>query len=142
LMGSKAINAEQAAVGNADVVMLVADLTGKLITLPYANPQNFLSGSTVAIVNTTRTEVIAAQGGSVRTYLTNILVTNGHTTVGTIVNIEDNTTVKYSGFAGPLGGFSVTLPVPLVGTANTAWNVSATTTGGSVICSLSGYKGI
>jgi hypothetical protein len=142
LQGSKAINAEQTAVGNADVVMNVADLVGKLITLPYANPENFVSGSTVAILDTTRTAVIAGQGGSLRTYLTHILVTNGHATVGTIVKIEDNTTCKYTGYAGPLGGFSVTLPVPLVGTANTAWNVSATTTGGSVVCSLSGYKGI
>lgn len=110
--------------------------------LPFTTEANYISGSSVAVTDTTRTEIISAQGAGIKIYLTNILVTNGHATVGTIVKIEDGTTCKYTGFAAAGGGgFSATLPVPLVGTANTAWNMSATTTGGSVVCSLSGYKG-
>jgi hypothetical protein len=143
LNGGKAINAEPAAVANADVAMILTDLVGKTIILPYANPENFISGTTGAITDTTRTVLIASQGGSLRSYLTQITVTNSHATVGTFIKIEDNVTTIYQAYAAPLGGgFSITLPVPLKGTAATAWNVSCVTTGANVIANASGYKGI
>jgi hypothetical protein len=142
LNGGYAVSAEPTAVSNADVARLITTLTGKLITQPYANPENFVSGSTSYIVDTTRTLVIPAQGSGVRTYITNIFITNGSAN-STFVSIEDGTVTKYRGYAaGGGGGFSITLPVPLVGTANTAWNVSCLTTGGSVVANLSGYKGV
>ncbi len=137
-----AVNAEPAAVANADVARLITDLVGKLITLPYANPENFVSGKTAAITDTTRTQVVAAAGVGVRLYITHIIVTNSHATVGTYVKIEDGTTEIYGGFAAPAGGgFAITLPVPLRLTANTALNVSCGTTGANVYASASGYKG-
>lgn len=142
LVGAYAVNAEPAAVANADAARLITDLFGKLITLPYANPENFLAGKTAAITDTTRTAVIAAQGAGVRIYATHVIVTNSHATVGTVVKIEDGTSEIYNGYAAALGGgFSVTLPVPLRLTANTALNVSCVTTGASVYASASGYKG-
>jgi hypothetical protein len=108
----------------------------------YTDHANFLSGTTAAITDTTRTALIAAQAAGVKSYLTQILVTNSSATVGTFVKIEDGTTTKYQGYAAPLGGgFSITLPVPLVGTAATAWNVSCVTTGANVIANASGFKG-
>jgi len=142
-LGGFAINAEAAVVANADVAHLVCDLAGKLITLPYANPENFVKGKTAAITTTGRTEVIAAQGVGVRIYVTHILVTNSAPKIGTYVKIEDGTTEIYGGYAANAGGgFSITCPVPLQLTANTALNVSCVTTAASVYVSASGYKGV
>jgi hypothetical protein len=141
-IGATAQNAEVAAVATGDVARLVTDLVGKLIVLPYANPENFVKGATAVITDTTRTAVIAAQGAGVKLYITQILVTNSDATVGTVVNIEDDTTTIYSGYAAAAGGgFSCTFPVPLVITANKALNASCVTTSSETRVSASGYKG-
>lgn len=143
LGGGYAVNAEPTAVANGDVARLVTDLVGKLITLPYTNPENFVAGKTAAITDTTRTAVLAAPGAGVRNYVTHLLITNSHATVGTYVKIEDGTTEIYGGYAAPAGGgFSVTLPAPLRLSANAALNVTCGTTGANVYASASGYKGI
>lgn len=143
-IGAQAVSSENSAVTTARKVQLVADLVGKLITLPYANPENFVSGVTAAITDTTNTSVIASAGGSLRNYVTHIIVTNSHATVSTVVEIRDGaTTVLYRGYAlAAGGGFSVTLPVPLRGTAATAVTASCITTGSNVYVSASGYKGV
>lgn len=143
-LGAQAVSSENSAATTARKVQLVADLVGKLITLPYANPENFVSGVTAAITDTTNTSVIASAGGSLRNYITHIIVTNSHATVSTVVEIRDGaTTVLYRGYAlAAGGGFSVTLPVPLRGTAATAITASCITTGSNVYVSASGYKGL
>jgi len=129
-------------IGDVDVLSVAAGTNNIGTVAPYAQPANFIKGATAAITDTTRTAVIAAQGADTKIYVTHILVTNGHATVGTVVAIEDGTTAIYRGYAAPAGGgFSITLPVPLVGTANTALNASCATTGSSVYVSASGYKG-
>ena len=143
LNGGYAINAEPTAVANADVARLITDLVGKLITLPYANPENFLNGKTASITGTSDTSVIAAQGAGVRIYVTQVTVTNGHATVGTYVNIKDGTTSLYTGYAAAAGGgFAITFPVPLRLTANTALQAANETTGSDTRVSASGYKGV
>lgn len=138
-----AVNAEPAAVANGDVARLLTDLVGKLITLPYANPENFVAGKTADITGTSDTAVIAAQGAGVRIYVTHIIVTNSHATVGTFVLVKDGSTEIYNGYAAAAGGgFALTLPVPLRLTANTALNVACATTGANVRASASGYKGV
>lgn len=110
--------------------------------IPFTLPANFIKGATAAITDTTRTAVITAQGEGVKIYVTHILVTNGDADTGTLVTIEDGTTALYSGYAAAAGGgFSITLPVPLVGSANTALNATCGTTGATVYVSASGYKG-
>lgn len=142
LLGAEALSAERAAVATTDVTKLVADLVGKLVTLPYAIPELFVKGKTAAITDTTRTPVIAAQGAGVKLYITHIAVTNSHATVGTYVKIESATTEIYGGYAAAAGGgFSYTLPVPLALGANEALNVSCGTTGANVYACASGYKG-
>lgn len=141
-VAAEARSTERAAVASADAARLVTDLVGKLITLPYANPELFVKGKTAAITDTTRTAVIAAQGAGVKLYITHIAVTNGDTETGTYVAIEDGTSEIYGGWAAANGGgFSYTLPVPLVLTANTALNVTCGTTGATVYACASGYKG-
>lgn len=145
-LGAQGVSSENAAVTTARQVQLVADLVGKLIVLPYANPENFVSGLTAAMTGTTSTSLIAAPAGSLRNYLTHLICTNSHATVGTFVIVQDGSggTTIYEGYAAAVGGgFSITLPAALrQPTAATALFVQDVTTGANVICSGSGYKGL
>jgi hypothetical protein len=141
-VGGVARSSEITAVANGDRANLVTDLVGKLITLPYCNPENLLAGSTSDITGTSNTSIIAPQGASVRIYVTSLIVTNSHATVGTWVNVKDGTTTIYTGYAAAVGGgFAVTLPTPLRLTANTALNAACETTGSNTRVSAVGYKG-
>lgn len=143
LIGAQAVSSENAAVTTARGVQLTADLVGKLIVLPFANPENFTQGVTAAITDTTSTSTIASAGGSLRNYVTKWSCTNSSATVGTFVKLLDGATIideLYAGVNG--GGFVATYPTPLKGTAATAMNSQAVTTGANFICSASGYKGV
>ncbi len=148
LVAAEAVNAERAAVQNGDVARLITDLVGKHIVLPYANPEAFLSGKTAAMSLVADTVVIAAQGAGVRLYITSLIITCSHATVGTEVVIKDGATellrvfvAAASGTAGPQS-LVVTLPVPLRLTANTALNGANVTTGSNTYVAAVGYKGI
>jgi hypothetical protein len=146
-IGAKAVSAEPAVVTANDRVNLLADLVGKLIVLPYANPENFVSGAiTTAMTATTSTSLIASPGAGLRNYITQITVSNSHATVGTDVAIQDGSggTVLYTiPAAAVYGGGAITFPTPLrqptVATALFCVNV---TTGASTKVSASGYKGV
>lgn len=146
LNGARAANAEQTAVTNGQGVGLVTDLVGKLITLPYANPENFVSGAiTTAMTGTTTTSLVAAPAAGLRNYLTTIVCSNAHATVGTDIVIQDGsggTTLMTIPAAAVYGGGVVPLPVPLrQPTTATAIFVANVTTGASTKCSAVGYKG-
>lgn len=145
-VGGRARTSDVAAVSNDDRTDSIYDKVGKHIVLPYALPENFVSGATASIVNTTATDIIAAPGANNFIYVTHIIVTNGHATVGTYVNITEETsgTILYTGFAAANGGgFSVTLPVPVkMPTANKKLQATCVTTGSDVRVSASGYKGV
>lgn len=143
-LGAQAISSENTAVTATRLAQLVTDLVGKLIVLPYANPENFINGTTTAIVDTTTTSIIAAQAAGVRNYITSIIVTNSHASVGTFVKITDGaSTILWEGYAASLGGgFTQSFPVPLRGSTATAVNAICVTTGANVIVSVSGYKGV
>jgi hypothetical protein len=102
-----------------------------------------VSGYTAAIIDLTATDVIVAPGVGLFNYITQILVTNSHATVGTLVTLQDDTgSPIYSGYAGPAGGgFSVSLPTPIkMPSANTKLQAICGTTGANVYVSASGYK--
>jgi hypothetical protein len=144
--GGRAVNAEIAAVANNDRVDSVHDLTGKQIVLPYANPENFVSGAiTTAMTGTTSTSLVAAPGSGLRNYITTIIVSNAHATVGTDVIIQDGsggTTLLTIPAAALYGGATITLPTPLrQPTTNTALFCANVTTGASTKVSAVGYKG-
>jgi hypothetical protein len=143
-VGGKATSAEPTAVSaSGDRANFITDMVGKQITLPYANPENFVNGTTGAITDTTSTSTIAAQGAGIRTYITQITVTNSHATVGTFVKILDGASIIYEAYAAEAaGGFTASFPTPLRGSGNTAVNTQCVTTGANVIASISGYKGI
>lgn len=139
-VGARAVNAEPTAVANADRVNLIADLVGKLITLPYSNPENFLDGTGNA-TGTADTAVIAAQGGGVRIYVTALIVHNSSAT-DTFVNVKDGVTTKLVVPAPNKGGAVIPLPVPLKLTANTALNFASAAAVTTMYVSAVGYKGV
>ncbi len=145
-IGARAISAEIAAVSAADRVDLLTDLVGKLIVLPYANPENFVSGAiTSAMTGTTSTSLIAAPASGLRNYITQITVSCAHATQGTDVIIQDGsggTTLYTIPAAALYGGATVTFPTPLrQPTTATAIYCANVTTGSSTKVSASGYKG-
>lgn len=139
-VGAYATSSEPTAVASADRVNLIADLVGKLITLPYANPENFLSG-TASATDTSNTAVIAAQAAGVRIYVTQISVYNSSAT-DTFVTIKDGTTSLYVLPAPAAGGCVITLPAPLKTTAATALNFASGASVTTMYVSASGYKGV
>lgn len=145
-LGAQAVSSENAAVTTARQVQLVADLVGKLIVLPYANPENFVSGAiTSAMTGTTSTSLVAAPGAGLRNYITTIIVSNAHATQGTDIIIQDGSggpTLLTIPAAAVYGGAAITLPTPLrQPTANTALYCANVTTGASTKVSAVGYKG-
>lgn len=143
----EARSTERAAVASADVCRMITDLVGKLVTLPYTIPETMVAGRTAAMTGTGDTAVIAAGGAGVRTYVTSIIITNSHATVGTEVIIKDNTTEllrvyvpALNGTAGP-NSIAIDLPVPLRLSANTALNAANVTTGSNTYVAAVGYRG-
>ncbi len=150
--GAQGVSSENAAVTTGRAVQLVADLVGKLIVLPYANPENFVSGAiTSAMTGTTTTSLIAAPASGLRNYITQITVSNGSTTVSTDILIQDGSggttlyvvpapaaAVATTGGGGGTFVFPTPLRQPTTATAIFCANV---TTGSSTKVSASGYKG-
>lgn len=100
------------------------------------------SGYTAAITGVAATDVIIAPGVGLFTYVTQILVTNSHATVGTLVTIQtEDGTGLYAGYAAPAGGgFSVSFAVPIkMPVANKKLQAICGTTGANVYVSASGY---
>ena len=146
-VGGQAVSSENAAATTTKMVKFVTDLVGKLIVLPYANPENFVSGAiTSAMTGTTSTSLVAAPAGSLRNYITTIICSNAHATVGTDIAIQDGsggTTLLTIPAAAVYGGAAITLPTPLrQPTAATALFCANVTTGASTKVSAVGYKGL
>jgi hypothetical protein len=145
-LGARARSSEITAVANNDRSDLITDLVGKLLVLPYSNPENFVSGAiTSAMTGTTSTSLIAAPASGLRNYITQITVSNSHATIGTDVVIQDGsggTTLYTIPAAAVYGGAVLTFPTPLrQPTTATAIYCANVTTGASTKVSASGYKG-
>lgn len=103
--------------------------------------ENLVNGAPAAnITDGTLTEVIAAQGTNIRTYISEITLTNSHATTGTVVKIMNGSTVVRRVYARYEGGAVMKFPSPLRGAANTAWNVQCETAGAEVQAAMSGFK--
>jgi hypothetical protein len=114
--------------------------------IPFTAPTNVtilpdtpVSGYVEAIADTLTYTLIPA-GGSTIIYVTQILVTNAHATVGTVVNILEGGTKIYVGYAAPAGGgFSINFSTPLALSGSNPLEVSCTTTGSEVYVSANGF---
>jgi hypothetical protein len=85
------------------------------------------------------TAVIAAQGSGVITYLTDATITNS-SGAAVMVEIKDGATAKWRVLIPAGGGWTHKFASPLVGTANTAWNVDAASATTTLYASFSGFK--
>lgn len=143
-VGARARATPIAVVAENDRTDLVADLTGRLIIAPHTNPENIVSGATAAMTGTTSTSLIAAPAAGLRNYITTIIVSNAHATVGTDVIIQDGsggTTLLVIPAAAVYGGAVITLPVPLrQPTTATAIFCANVVTGASTRVSAVGFK--
>lgn len=105
----------------------------------YAQPTAFVSGSPSVITGTTSVLVLSAPSASLRNHATHILVSN-NAAVSTAVNIIDQGTVIYAGFAAASGGgFSATLPTPLRQPSSGVGLYVQTPTQASVLVAISGF---
>lgn len=127
---------------NADYVTLNQDADGRLIV----NSQGAAAGDTWSacttsdITDTTNTAIKAANA-SARHYVTSITVSNLDDTTATRVLINDGTTrIWQCPAAINGGGCTLSFPVPLRGTSNTALNCQPITTGATVQCCAAGYE--
>lgn len=133
----------QAVMASSQPVVLASDQT----SIPVGPlSSNMVSGAiTSAMTGTTSTSLVAAPGASLRNYITTIIVSNAHATVGTDVVIQDGsggTTLLTIPAAAVYGGAVITLPTPLrQPTTNTALYCANVTTGASTKVSAVGYKG-
>lgn len=144
--GAQAVSAENVAVIAGRMVQLVADLVGKQIVLPYANPENLVSGVTPTINGTQTVLLLSAPAAGSRNYITSLSVTNAVNT-GTVVGLRDgiNGTTLWSGYCGTqtVGSMQLSFPAPIrQPTTGTAINCFCVTNGASVIVSAQGYKGV
>ncbi len=97
------------------------------------------------MTGTTSTSLVAAPAGSLRNYITTIICSNAHATVGTDIVIQDGnggTTLLTIPAAAVYGGAVITLPTPLKQpTAATALYCANVTTGASTKVSAVGFTG-
>jgi hypothetical protein len=141
-IGGRARSSEITAVTNDSRIDFVGDLTGKQIVLPYANPENFVSGATAVMSATTAVQLLPAPAAGLRNYITQITVSNAHATIGTEVEIRDGTTLMYTIPAAALyGGAVLTFPTPLRQPTTATVVNAAALTASTIKVSASGYKG-
>ena len=137
LHGGRAQNAEATAVANGQAVDAAYDLTGKAITLPYANKENMVRG-TASATGTGATTIIAAQAAGVKTYITGLQLSNTSATTITVTMSDSASSV----FIIPAGGGSnIVFPVPLVTAAATAFTFTASGSASTIFVSAQGYAG-
>lgn len=116
------------------------------LTTQLASSSNIVSGViSTAMTATTSTSLVAAPGASLRNYITTVIVSNGHATVGTDVLLQDGsggTTLAVVPAAALYGGGVISFNPPLrQPTTNTALYAANVTTGASTKVSAFGFKG-
>lgn len=141
---SASVNANGQTTMSASAPVVIASDQSPVST-QLAPAANLVSGAiTTAMTATTTTSLIAAPGASLRNYITTIVVSNSHATVGTDVVIQDGSggaTLMTIPAAALYGGGVISLPAPLrQPTANTAIFCANVTTGASTKVSAVGFK--
>lgn len=109
---------------------------------------DLVRGTTSDMTNTAATDVLAAPGSGLYNNITNLSIINSHASVGTWVNIKEETTgiTLWTVYAAPAGGgeaLAFPKDAPLRGTqANKKTYAQCETTGANVRVCLSGYKSV
>lgn len=140
--GGRAQNAEATAVTNGQVVNAAFDLVGKQIVSPFANKENFITGSTSGITTATNTQVIAAQAAGVKIYLTGFSCSNTGATTSLLQFTSGSggsviwTTINPAG-----GGSNFPIVPPVATAAATALYLTTGSASSNQYCSVTGYIG-
>ncbi len=125
-------------VANSDRTNSHAGIDGVQITRPHCNLEDIVTGNATN-TDGTATQCIAAQSAGIKTYLTSVILCNTSATAIT-VDIKDGSTVKVSLPLPASGGCIFNPPVPIPGTAATAWNFDGSAAATTVTCSMVGFK--
>ena len=139
-VGARAVTSvsAQTLVAANDRTDLFAGLDGVQITRPHCNLEDVVTGNATN-TDGTSTQCVAAQAAGIKTYLTSIVLANSSASNIT-VDIKDGSTTKIS-IPVPAGGGAIfNPPVPLPGTAATAWNFDPSAAATTVTCSMIGFK--
>jgi hypothetical protein len=141
-IGGKGITTLPAVVDTGDVVNITTDVLGRIINVPWSPSADRESGLSVALTDTTST---TASGAALKWYITDILVTNSHATVGTLVSIEDTAgspVTLWQGYAAAAGGgFSYNFSMPIATSAvNLHIHAKCGTTGSNVYVCINAFK--
>lgn len=112
---------------------------GALITRPHCGLEDIVSATGTATSSTSNTQALAAGAAGIKHYLTSVMVTNTSAT-DTEVVLKDGTTAKATLSVPANGGVNISFPVPLPGSAATAWNFACADSVDSVVCSVIGFK--
>lgn len=140
-IAGRGVSADYTAVATGDTTDLITDLTGKQIVLPYSIPENFVNG-VATLTGTGDVAVIAAGGVGIRNYVTSISASNTSAT-NVRVDFKDGITIIASFFVAANGGGAThIMPIPIRGTAATAFNAALSAAVTDVRVSAQGYRGI
>lgn len=138
--GSKAVAGQSTVtlVAAADRTDTYAGLDGVKLVRPHCGLEDIVSGNATN-TDGSSTQCIAAQAAGIKTYLTSIVLCNT-SAVAITVDIKDGASTKVS-LPLPAGsGCVFNPPVPIPGTAATAWNFDGSAAATTVTCSMIGFK--
>lgn len=125
-------------VADGDRTDAYAGVDGVPIMRPHANLEDIVSGN-ASNTDGASTQVIAASGSGVKTYLSSVTLTNTSSS-NIYVELKDGSTAKWTFPVPANAGVTHTFQVPLGGTANTAWNFDPSAATTTVYCSAVGFK--
>ena len=141
--GVDAQSAEPSKATTGNLTPVFGDLTGKIVTSPYANRENYTRGAGSSTSTAAITILPASGSASLKEYAT--AVQCGRTDAGTsaiYVTLNDSaSTVLVLPNNGGGGGNNPPLQVPLVVAANTAMTATPSAGVSTVYCSAQGYNG-
>jgi hypothetical protein len=126
-------------VSNADVTDAFSGIDGVQIVRPHSNLEDIVTGGPATDTAGASTQCIAAQAAGIKTYLTSVILCNTSAIAVTVI-VKDGTTSKLT-LPLPAGsGCIYNPPVPIPGTAATAWNFHPSTAATTITCSMVGFK--
>lgn len=139
-IAGRALTANYTAVASGDTADIITTTVGAQITKPYALPEtDWQYGNITPITTAVTTALKAAGAAGIRNYVTGLQFINTSAT-GTIVSLQDGTTVIWAGYAPQNVPVDIPFLTPLRGTAATAMNFVTATAGCSVVVSAQGYQ--
>lgn len=139
-IGGKAIASQSGLtlVAAADRTDAAFGIDGFILNRPHTNLENIVTGN-ASNTDGTSTQCIAAQASGIKTYLTSIILTNTSSSM-IYVEIKDGSTAKLTIPVPATGGAVFNPPVPIPGTAATAWNFDPSAATTTVYCSMVGFS--